>query len=112
MASGERRKELRYVVDDVQIVIGGVRYPVIDIASSGARISCALRNFTSHTDDRCRIEFGADPVVSYEIDARLIRSTALYIVIGYDPPRADWEAFIRTYDTFHVHELDEQLFEA
>jgi hypothetical protein len=112
MSGSERRREHRYVVDAVHLAVGPRRFPVIDIAASGARISCTPTEFAELDKDLCRLEFGSEP--PYEvlaIEPHLIRSTDLYVVLGYKPPKPDWENFIRRYDTFHVHELDAQLFD-
>ena len=109
---GERRKEPRYVVDAVNLIIGGRGYPVIDISLSGARISCSPRDYARAGDDLIELEFNKDGrSESYPIRPHIIRTTDLYVVLGFDPPRSDWDTYIRQFDTFHVHELDEQLFE-
>ena len=112
MAGSERRKEPRYVVDAVNLILAGRSYPVIDISVSSARISCAPREYSRAGDGPLDIEFnlqGRRDV--YAIRPRLIRMADLYVVLGFDPPRSDWASYIRQYDTFHVHELDDQLFD-
>jgi hypothetical protein len=113
MARGERRKEPRYVVDAVNLIIGGRSYPVIDISPSSARISCPPREYAQAGEVPMQFEFTADGGKRevYAIKPRLIRLADLYVVLGFDPPRPDWEAYIRKFDTFHVHELDDQLFD-
>ena len=112
MAGQERRKEHRYVVDSVYLTLGEERFPVIDIAASGARISCAPREFDLSKSASCRLEFGNEGALQiFAIEPRLVRSTDLYVVVGYSPPVSEWEAFIRTFDTFHVRELDDHLFD-
>lgn len=112
MAGKERRKEHRYVVDAVHLGFGEQRFPVIDLSKSSARISCGPAEYAASLDSPARLEFGADaPIDAYAIEPRIIRSTDLYVVIGYTPPKEDWEAFIRRFDTFHVSELDVLLFD-
>jgi len=112
MAGSERRKEPRFVVDDVNLIVGGIGYPVIDISISGARISCSPHEYSNAGDGPLTLEFNHDGKrESFAIKPRLIRQAELYVVLGFDPPRADWENYIRRFDTFHVHELDEQLFD-
>ena len=110
--TGERRKESRYVVDSVNLIAGGRSYPVIDISSSGARISCQPREYAKVGENKIELEFLRDQRRDvYTIRPRLIRMAELYVVLGFDPPRSDWENYIRQFDTFHVHELDDQLFD-
>ncbi|MFO1185998.1 MAG: hypothetical protein U1E87_00175 [Alphaproteobacteria bacterium] len=112
MSGSERRRERRYVVDAVHLSVGPQRFPVIDIAASGARISCSPAEFAKLNKSICRLEFGSEPPYEvFAIDPRLIRQQELYIVLGYEAPGPNWEDFIRRYDTFHVHELDAQLFD-
>ena len=112
MPPGERRKEHRYVVDAVQIAFGQKRFPVIDIAVSGVRVACAPHEFEALKSQPCRLEFSfEDSIQVFAIEPRLIRSTNLCVAIGYTAPIADWEAFIREFDTFRVRELDDQLFD-
>lgn len=112
MSGKERRKEQRYVVDAVQLAAGGVRFPVIDLSRTGARISCSPQQFARIQAQPISLEFTTDTAVTtFAIDARLIRSMEMYVVVGYSPPRSDWEEFIRQFDTFHVRELDVQLFD-
>ncbi len=111
MAGGERRKEPRFVVDAVNLILDGASYPVIDISISGARISCPTREFTK-AGAPLTLEFNRDASrETFTIVPRVIRRADLYVVLGFEPPRADWENYIRQFDTFHVHELDEQLFD-
>jgi hypothetical protein len=110
--SGERRKEPRYVVDAVNLIVGKHSFPVIDISTSGARISCSPRDYARAGDAPPTLEFNRDGCrETYAIRPRIIRVTDLYVVLGFDPPRPDWEVYIRRFDTFHVHELDKQLFD-
>jgi hypothetical protein len=113
MASGERRREPRYVVDAVNLVVGGRSYPVIDISPSSARISCPPRDYAQAGETSMQFEFNSEGGRRdvFTIKPRLIRLADLYVVIGFEPPRTDWEAYIRNFDTFHVHELDDQLFD-
>ena len=112
MAGGERRKEPRYVVDDVNLILGGNSYPVIDISISGARISCPPAEYSRVENEPLTLEFNRDGKrETFKIEPTLIRKAELYVVLAFDPPRADWENYIRGFDTFHVHELDEQLFD-
>jgi hypothetical protein len=112
MASGERRKEPRYVVDAVNLLASGGSYPVIDISPSSARISCPPRDYAKCCDGALRLEFVREGKREiYDIRPRLIRATDLYVVLGFDPPRSDWDVYIRQFDTFHVRELDVQLFD-
>jgi hypothetical protein len=107
-----RRKEHRYVVEAVQLALGTRRFHVIDIAASGARVSCGAKEFEALKDQPCRLEFGSEAQLeTFAIEPYLIRSTELYVVLGYAPPKPDWESFIRRFDTFHVHELDTLLFD-
>lgn len=112
MAGGERRKEPRFVVDAVNLILDGASYPVIDISISGARISCPPREYSKSDRYPVTLEFNRDGArETFKIKPRVIRLAELYVVLGFDPPRADWENYIRQFDTFHVHELDEQLFD-
>jgi hypothetical protein len=112
MPTDERRKEHRYVVEAVQLALGMRRFPVIDIAISGARISCSPKEFEALKDRPCQLEFGSEaPLETFAIEPFLIRSTDLCVVLGYAAPQPDWESYIRRFDTFHVHELDTLLFD-
>jgi hypothetical protein len=112
MAGGERRKQPRFVVDAVNLNIGGASYPVIDISISGARISCTPRDYSKGGNGPVALEFNREGRrETFTINPRPIRMADLYVVLGFDPPRADWENYIRQFDTFHVHELDDQLFD-
>lgn len=112
MAGSERRKEPRFVVDAVNLILDGESYPVIDISISGARISCPPRDYAKAGGKAVTLEFNRDGTrETFTIKPRIIRLAELYVVLGFDPPRADWESYIRSFDTFHVHELDEQLFD-
>lgn len=112
MSGSERRRERRYVVDAVHLAAGHERFPVIDIAASGARISCTPAEFSKLGKSCCRLEFGSEPPYEvFAIDPHLIRQADLYVVLGYSAPMPGWEDYIRRYDTFHVHELDAQLFD-
>lgn len=110
--AGERRKESRYVVDAVNLIAGDRSYPIIDLSPSSARISCAPRDYARLIENKAEIELIRDGRRDvYPIRPRLVRMADLYVVIGFDPPRSDWESYIRQFDTFHVHELDDQLFD-
>jgi len=112
MAGGERRKEPRFVVDAVDLILDGECYPVIDISISGARISCTPSEYAKSGGRPVTLQFNRDGGGEcYTIRPRIIRLADLYVVLGFDPPRRDWENYIRQFDTFHVHELDEQLFD-
>jgi hypothetical protein len=110
---GERRKEPRYVVDSVNLVIGGQSYPVIDISPSSARVSCKPRDYARSGCTQAKLEFELeDRREVYTITPRLVRKTDLYIVIGFEAPRADWATYLSRFDTFHVaRELDKQIFD-
>jgi hypothetical protein len=41
----------------------------------------------------------------------LIDRAELYVVLGFEPPAPNWNEYIRQFDTFHVRELDDQLFD-
>jgi hypothetical protein len=85
---------------------------VIDISISGARISCPPRDYEKAAGAPHELEFNREGQRDvFKILPRVIRSTPLYVVLGFDPPRRDWEAYISQFDTFHVHELDAQLFD-
>jgi hypothetical protein len=112
MAGGERRKEPRFVVDAVNLMLGGMSYPVIDISISGARISCPPAEYSKAGNGPLTLEFNREGNrETFKIEPTVIRMAALYVVLGFDPPRPNWENYIRQFDTFHVHELDEQLFD-
>ena len=112
MAGGERRKEPRFVVDAVNLLIDGIGYPVIDISTSGARISCPPFEYSKAEGRPVVLEFNCEGNrETFTIKPRVIREAELYVVLGFEPPRADWESYIRRFDTFHVHELDDQLFD-
>lgn len=111
MAGGERRKEPRYVVDAVNLLLGDRSHPVIDISISGARISCPPREYERAASGRAILEFNQEGQCQvFEIQPHVLRKAELYVVLTFEPPQADWESFIRQFDTFHVHELDERLF--
>jgi hypothetical protein len=110
--AGERRKESRYVVDAVNLLADGRSYPVIDLSPSSARISCAPRDYARIGEAKVELELIREARRDvYTIKPRLVRTADLYVVIGFEPPRSDWDSYIRQFDTFHVHELDVQLFD-
>ena len=112
MAAGERRREARYVVDAVNLIAAGECWPLIDISATGARVSCTPQEYERVGDIPKDLEFNRDGVRTlFRIEPYVIRRADLYIVLGFDPPTPDWENHIRQFDTFHVRELDDQLFD-
>lgn len=112
MAASERRKEPRYVVDAVNLIADGESWPVIDISATGARVSCLPADYERVGDAPKLLEFTKDEMRElFRIEPRVIRKAPLYVVLGFEPPAANWDSYIRQFDTFHVHELDDQLFD-
>ena len=112
MQASERRKEQRFVVDAVQGAFGDTRFAGIGIAASGARVSCSPADYEAVRARGCKIEFErGGEILAFPIVTHVIRAHAFYVVLGYSPPAPNWPEFIRQFDTFHVHELDAQLFD-
>ncbi|MBX3515930.1 MAG: hypothetical protein KF815_03175 [Rhodospirillales bacterium] len=44
-------------------------------------------------------------MVRYPVEGRIIRFTQLCVVMGYDPPAADWEQQIKALDTAELTAL-------
>ena len=99
----ERRKERRYVVVGMDVLLDGQVCPILDISRSAVRVlkpatlppidqpvSLILRRQT-----RARRHGDA-----YAVVGRFVRATPMDITFGYDPPRPNWEAIIRRHDTF------------
>jgi hypothetical protein len=112
MAAGERRKETRYVVDAVNLIAAGESWPLIDISAAGARVSCAPQDYERVGDATKTLEFIKDGTRElFPIEPHIIRKADLYIVLGFEPPAPNWDSYIRQFDTFHVRELDDHLFD-
>jgi hypothetical protein len=112
MAAGERRREARYVVDAVNLIAAGESWPLIDISAAGARISCQPTDYERVGDAPKTLEFNKDGMRDlFPIEPRIIRKADLYIVLGFEPPAPNWDSYIRRFDTFHVRELDDHLFD-
>lgn len=112
MYEKERRQDQRFVVDSVDLLLGNKRVPVIDISNRGARIACGAATLEAGRGKPCTLEFRtASTTETFSIEPHLVRDGGIYIVIGFAPPRADWAEYIRAFDTFHVHELQENIFD-
>lgn len=112
MAESERRKEPRYVVDAVNLIAGDESWPVIDISETGARVSCPPTDYDGVGDAPKLLEFVKDDSRElFRIEPSVIRKAELYVVLGFEPPAPNWNEYIRQFDTFHVRELDDQLFD-
>lgn len=112
MSKSERRQQQRYVVDSVNLIVGHQRFPVIDLSVGSARIATSSSIFNASDTPRYALEFMTEAKTEeFTIEAHLIRDAGIYIVIGFTPPRENWPTYIKSFDTFHVHELHENLFD-
>ncbi|NWG45808.1 MAG: hypothetical protein HXY25_04575 [Alphaproteobacteria bacterium] len=106
----ERRKDRRYVVEGLAVTIEGQTCPIVDIARGGLRVTTdeALRerilalaelrpDLTIDFDIRT-LPGEAEPF-ALRLRGRLSRIEPLAIVLTYDPPRRDWDAVLKGYDT-------------
>lgn len=111
MSAAERRRERRYVVEGVSLMVDGERHAVIDLSYSAARIACTVDQVLSSGGAPLVLEFDGAERFTFRFPIRVVRYSDLYVVVGYEAPRANWEDFIKRFDTFHVDELDTALFD-
>lgn len=96
----ERRKEERYLAPGMVVHCNGEACAVIDVSQSAVRFVRSQSLMLSREMHELVLELPcATGVTCYSVMGRIIRFTQLCVVMGYDPPTADWEQQIQALDT-------------
>ena len=104
----ERRKEERYLAPGMVVHCNGEACAAIDVSRSAVRFVRPLDLILSPEMHELVLELPcAAGVASYPVEGRIIRFTQLSIVMGYDPPTADWEQRIQALDTAELTTLED-----
>ena len=102
----ERRKEERYLAPGMVVHCDGEACAVIDVSRSAVRFVRSQGLMLGCDRHDLVLEFPrGGGVVRYPVEGRIIRFTQLCVVMGYDPPAADWEQQIKALDTAELTAL-------
>lgn len=108
MAQFDRRKEQRYIVDNVYLQSGDYQVPIVDLSATAARVSCNVGELQT-TGEPCHLVFeDENGIERIPVNPEITRSTDYYVVVSYEPPRDNWELFIEKFDSFHVDEDEDE----
>ena len=100
MSGAERRKEQRFIVNNVYLEAGEYQVPVVDISASAARVMGSVGDVSPPNQEDYHLVFESEAGTErYPVSAEVSRSTDYYVVVSYTAPRKDWELYIEKFDS-------------
>jgi hypothetical protein len=104
----ERRKEERYLAPGMVVYCSGEPCAAIDVSRSAVRFVRPQGFLLDQETYELVLELPITTgLASYPVEGRIIRFTQLSVVMGYDPPTADWEQQIKAIDTAELTTLED-----
>ncbi|TVQ28978.1 MAG: hypothetical protein EA356_17835 [Geminicoccaceae bacterium] len=103
----DRRREQRYVVDGLNVMLDGRPCAVLDVSSTH------LRLVRTTTRPEVHLRFQSDPElphVDFQCTGRLARSGACDAVYAYAAPSRNWPSMLARFDSFrnvHIADLED-----